>query len=600
MARRKRTYLLRVAYLGLMLAVLSLAYSSFQPYAGRTESLVQQAQRRAELGHMFLAVFAVFSVLAMMLVGPVLTSGAIGSERLKRTLDVLLMTPLPAWKIATGKLLSRSVTAFTLIGLTLPVLAVVRLLGGVPWEDMFGAIALAAAVAIGSASLGLLLSGMLKRAFAVILLSYLLQAAVYAILPIVFSIMFFSQSRGGSPASQQTYFTLVGAINPAFTAALRSARSGALGVDWWPAIAVQLGVAAAMTLATTMVLRRESRGARPERRNDTPADASTATSHKFLETALSPGEPPVTPGQRPESLEALGAAPHYERIDRSAPTRSPVFDNPVLWREVRQPLLAKRWQRVVAIVATLGMLGLSYLSLAMDHSLDRWDTQIPYAFGLTTLLLLIGIVLSATAIATEKESDTWTTLLMSPLSGHAIVWGKFRGILRRLRWPYLLMAGHFTLFMLCGTMTFVAWAVVLFTAAIYGLPWVATGIYLSLRCTRVTTAVVLNLLVPLFFYAAVPMGLAAYSSRIDPNVYHNWGELVCYYLPYYYQDMAIERMRVHNNFGHASLPLSGTEVPVETILWLCIAAGVVLAGTAALVMTVIGARFDKIVGRAAS
>ena len=76
-ARRRRTYLLRFFYLGLLLAILSLAA---QAMSTRTEetSLVAQAQQRAELGHIFLAIFAIFSVVAMHLIAPVLTSTAIG------------------------------------------------------------------------------------------------------------------------------------------------------------------------------------------------------------------------------------------------------------------------------------------------------------------------------------------------------------------------------------------------------------------------------------------------------------------------------------------------------------------------------------------
>ena len=51
------------------------------------------------------------------------TATAVSSERLGRTLNVLLATPITAWQIIAGKLASRLLVAITLIGLSLPVLA---------------------------------------------------------------------------------------------------------------------------------------------------------------------------------------------------------------------------------------------------------------------------------------------------------------------------------------------------------------------------------------------------------------------------------------------------------------------------------------------
>src|SRR5438477_10025164 len=106
-----------------------------------------------------------FSVIAMGLIGAVLTSTAINSERTHKTLHVLLMTPLTAWQIVSGKLFSRLLTALTLIGLSLPVLALVRLLGGVELAQMFGIICICIVTAMSAAALGLLLSILLQRAY---------------------------------------------------------------------------------------------------------------------------------------------------------------------------------------------------------------------------------------------------------------------------------------------------------------------------------------------------------------------------------------------------------------------------------------------------
>src|SRR6266542_4472939 len=135
-SRRKRNYLLRVAYLAALLLFLLLAYGI--TYEGARGSVAARARQQESLGQAFFFCFSIFSVSAMALIGPILTSTAINGERLHKTFHVLLMTPINAWQIASGKLFSRLLTAMVLLALSLPVLALVRLLGGVELGDMFG------------------------------------------------------------------------------------------------------------------------------------------------------------------------------------------------------------------------------------------------------------------------------------------------------------------------------------------------------------------------------------------------------------------------------------------------------------------------------
>src|SRR4029079_8997121 len=102
-------------------------------------------------------------------------------------------------------------------------------------------------------------------------------------------------------------------------------------------------------------------------------------------------------------------------------------------------------------------------------------------------------VISATCIAQEKEGDTWTILLASPLSGSAIVWGKALGVLRRLMWPMILAIAHFFLFMLAGVVSPTGFALVVVVMTCFISIWVATGVTLSLMFRKVTIAVIVNL-----------------------------------------------------------------------------------------------------------
>src|SRR3954447_12433105 len=152
-------------------------------------------------------------MLAMTAFPPVLTAQAIGSERLAKTLPVLLMTPINAWQVVGGKLFSRVLAALTLIGLSLPVLALVRLLGGVELAQMYIVLAMAVVVLLATAAIGLFYSLLLNRAAVVILLSYATIGILYILLPTLL-VTFLHLDRGGPRGPNFTGMKIVCAMNP--------------------------------------------------------------------------------------------------------------------------------------------------------------------------------------------------------------------------------------------------------------------------------------------------------------------------------------------------------------------------------------------------
>jgi ABC-type transport system involved in multi-copper enzyme maturation permease subunit len=61
-----------------------------------------------------------------------LLSSTIGEEIRKGTLGALLTTPITSLQIVVGKLLGRMLHVLVLLAISLPVLAILRLFGGVP------------------------------------------------------------------------------------------------------------------------------------------------------------------------------------------------------------------------------------------------------------------------------------------------------------------------------------------------------------------------------------------------------------------------------------------------------------------------------------
>jgi ABC-type transport system involved in multi-copper enzyme maturation permease subunit len=555
-SRRRRNYFLRVVYLGTLLLFLLFAYSiTRDSWIGTNRSL--RAQQQEQLGWLFFMFFSMFCVIAMGLIGPVLTSTAINEERLRRTLHVLLMTPLTAWQIVSGKLFSRLLTALTLIGLSLPVLALVRLLGGVELQQMFGVICLSAVTALTSAALGLLLSVVLRRAYAVIILAYLLMAFVYFFIPmmaIAFAINFGS-GRG----------TLMGQLsdfNPFWcTAMLAGGSFRAVSISWVPCVIGHLVATALLTVTSALLLRRE---ARREGEAASPLPPAPLTDAPFTDA------PPPLPVQKAQRT---------------------VSDDPVLWRELRRPLMSRRWQRVAGTAAALLLLGITYIVAGLNDALHEEEAQVPYAFLFQTGAMLFCCVISATAIAQEKEGDTWTVLLATPLSGMEIVWGKAIGTARRLLWPMMLVVAHFLAFTVTGVLRPQLFILIVATIVGFNVIWLATGVYLSLRCRRVTVAVILNLALPVMLYVIFSIVLAVLDELL--NINGHLIEKVMWYLPYYYLVAPFDGARR----GDIRLP-NGSHVPLIAFLAIALTAVIVHVGAAMAILGWTARRFDKIVGRA--
>jgi ABC-type transport system involved in multi-copper enzyme maturation permease subunit len=231
-----------------------------------------------------------------------------------------------------------------------------------------------------------------------------------------------------------------------------------------------------------------------------------------------------------------------------------------------------------------------------------FEAHTGYAVIFHGLTLVMAAVLSATAIAQEKESDTWTLLLATPISGSAIVWGKALGVLRRLIVPMGFFICHFLLFTAVGVLNFGAVALVAWVMFSFNSLWIATGIYLSVRLRKVTAAVIVNLMLAVVLYLVVPIVMAIFGDVARSD---GLGRQGCWPLPFYYLVFGIQGLkhwnglRTNYSYDTYNLPYSGREAVSGLEFFVAvIAIGVIYLAVSALILSRTARRFDHFVARA--
>jgi ABC-2 type transport system permease protein len=129
-SRRKRYSFLRAIYVALLLFFVCQGWFGAQRYFGRMDPTAYMA----EIGKHICKNILVLQFFGTHVVALLLLSGIFSEEIKKRNLSVLITTPITSFQLVTGKILSKLYQVFLLLCLSLPVLAIVRVFGGVQWD----------------------------------------------------------------------------------------------------------------------------------------------------------------------------------------------------------------------------------------------------------------------------------------------------------------------------------------------------------------------------------------------------------------------------------------------------------------------------------
>jgi len=557
--KRVSTSWLRLAYGATLLGIVALTfitiyfeaqgsrYTSFG-YRSSTAATLQQYQMVAPVITVTIA-WTQFVLLA--LVACALGAPAIADERRGGTLGTLLSTPVTAWQIILGKLLSRMLELTILLLLSAPLLLAIRAFGGVPGWYILAVYALTFMTALVGAQLAIFLSIKSKRSGGAFMTSVTVLGALLVGIPLlVFIVLMLATGLMGGPGGPPAWVQWI--FLPSSPGVMMFLSTEVMSPDapftnwgsrtWIPCVFSLLGLWFLLFMVSSLRLRSvmmsDAGGGRVSKpvkapklvaaqKNAVATPAATLTTQDVAEA--------------PQSKTKRRASRVREGLSRV------VGDPAVLWRE-RELRLMKMgpWaRRITATLLVLGVLALYWV--AMMHQAVAITIAMVGVFG----ILLNAAGVNASSIAGEREGRTLDVLLASPLSSSDLVRQKFLGGFLRL-WPlWAILIAHLLAFNFSYPIALVLRQIDLFIPANWQVNWgrdlnwtgaqasiwtipmfvaalappvamlCASGVFFSTLTKKTTRASVFNVLLALALWVAAPALLGITMSimgEIDPLI----------------------------------------------------------------------------------
>ncbi len=466
-SRRRRNYVLRFAYLALLTVFIVYAWMMTARQGG-SGSAIYQLSRMPEVGKHIITTVVWFQFITIQIIAVVMMSSAISEEIQRRTLGVLMTTPIGSFQIVLGKLLSRLLQLTLLLAISMPLLAIVRVFGGVPWGYVTSSICVTFAAAVFAGAVSLAFSTCTRQAQQVMARTLFVCFVLYAVPSIVVQLV---RARYGIVLLPNTALAYA---NPFIVMALAtdnmlSAAPGIMFRHWVLHCGVMSALSVLVLILSAISVRR--------------AGLRQATGRLGIFA----------------SRKERRAARANRWAQRGAEARSgwvvPVQGPPIVWKDMRT-LLARSRRFMPVLSASLAgcVLVAAYAYCGYRGWLSHKESHAAFIAAYLFLGLLRAATSAATSITTEREARTWPALLSTALTNRQIVFGKIIGSALQ-GWPsWLLLAAHVLVFTFAGHISVFAVVPLAALAVSSALLVSAVGVLFSSLFRRSSVAASVNLI----------------------------------------------------------------------------------------------------------
>lgn len=396
-SRRKRNYLIRSLYIILLVSYILTKWYSVG--ISGSSSIIYRVSRMAEIGQSVIIGIIWFQFVVLQVLAIIMLSSSISDEIRTGTLNVLMTTPINSFQIVTGKLSSKLLQVLLLLAMSLPLLAIVRVLGGISWHYLVSSFLITLTAVLFAGSLSLLLSIFYRQAHHVILIVLIGYLLFFGILP---SLLF---SKLSSPYSIATL------INPVWamvdnTVQITTPATGF--VDTFFHCLIMSGISFVLLAISVLFIRHAAIGGKhPE-----------SISRKVIKDE--------------KGVEVAHYYENHSYIHR-------VVGSPVMWKEKQKGFWGKNQTDRIVTISLVCLFVL--LTIAFFFSQNNTISIIITRYSISGMFLAVMVRLAvetAGSIAGEKEARTLPVLLVSPLKDKDIIRGKVKAALWR-NFPLLIL-----------------------------------------------------------------------------------------------------------------------------------------------------------------
>lgn len=315
------------------------------------------------------------------------SANTIAQEKDRRTLILLLMTDLHSRELVLGKLLGSLLPVGTLIAVSLPVLCLIRLLGGVTLEQVLWVEALCVATGLAAGSWGTLVAYWREKTFQTLSITVVGAVLFLGVVEFAGALLGAESGLGGAIAWLNPYRALGDLVHP--LAGQPDVAQPVISA-WEPVLALLL-LALSLNVASTLRVRvwNPSRAVYEQIREQARAEAETRSRHRAI------------------------------------------WSNPIIWREICTRAYGRK---VLAIKAAYALVA-SLLALWVWNEPASGELVLGMmsrggaAFVLLTVVgLLLVTAQAVTAVTSERDGQTLELLLVTDVTAQEFIFGKLGGI----------------------------------------------------------------------------------------------------------------------------------------------------------------------------
>jgi ABC-type transport system involved in multi-copper enzyme maturation permease subunit len=445
------------------------------------------------------AAFQILAPLQLAVVMPfsaLLVASAVSLEKDRKTFDLLLLTDMSNSDLVLGKLLAGMLSVVVVVVGAIPLLMIISLLGGVSGEQILRTEAVVLAGSLVAGSLGSTIALWREKTFQALAMTALILVLWLAAWEVVAAATGDANWLGYPANSWAIAMSPWQAVQSAARPSLAAVSAAPVNAD--PVLAY-LGVSAAIALVLNVLAIARVRAWNPSRELLQPSTDDQA------------GE--ASPGAPAEVRSAV-------KIHGAGGKVREVWDNPVLWREIRTWAYGKRILVVRLVYWTVFFVCAA--AVVAQISAGTADRAIPAAAKPLVMLLVIGLILlnalAVTSLTNERDSKALDLLLVTDLSPKEIVFGKLGGAFYNAKEMILLpialcaylwfadaVSTENLLFLLCGIAIMNAFAAML-------------GLHMGMNYANSRTAIATSIGTVLFLFLGIATCMRimlAFSNSFD-------------------------------------------------------------------------------------